>query len=528
MRDRVEYDDEEKQHLLALLDVNSKTISPSSAFLQYVTVQGKRHGNKGPKRIPSERQVMELVKNLNSLSLVKKYRIMGHGNLLARSQVKKDAPVLGITYVENKPVEMIKLVNRLKSSIYFSFFINVPRGNHVVVPLEALRKELRDNHDVELKELRDNHDVELKELRENHDVEIKELRENHDVELKELRQDHFVALEELRQDHFVALEALKLEMTTMSLSLEKINEANDGKMQTLRDEVKTLEDSKAALDREMQTLRDEVKTLEDSKKALEGTPDGFDNRILRKNNANLEHSISLLQAELEKLNNAYIVCQDKVNNLQAESQVEIDFRGQGGRTNQCQAALNTIMDGPLWLVEISENENAIKVFLLSAYMDQQLQEYMAEVTDIEFPPNARPRKNECKTSEVNLGLRILMNKLRFLWTLGGWNRLALPVYEKFPNSFASDCRLARTIPVDIESINHYVTIRNKADHNLVNPGVDALNKMYAFHLDISSKLTSAIKDAQLVADVVFENHVRTRSEQGNNEEYNQSQSSSSY
>ena len=495
MRDRVEYDDEEKQHLLALLDVKSKTISPSSAFLQYVTVQGKRHGNKGPKRIPSERQVMELVKNLNSLSLVKKYRIMGHGNLLARSQVKKDAPVLGITYVENKPVEMIKLVNRLKSSIYFSFFNNVPRGNHVVVPLEALRKELRDNHD---------------------------------VELKELRQDHFVALEELRQDHFVALEALKLEMTTMSLSLEKINEANDGKMQTLRDEVKTLEDSKAALDREMQTLRDEVKTLEDSKKALEGTPDGFDNRILRKNNANLEHSISLLQAELEKLNNAYIVCQDKVNNLQAESQVEIDFRGQGGRTNQCQAALNTIMDGPLWLVEISENENAIKVFLLSAYMDQQLQEYMAEVTDIEFPPNARPRKNECKTSEVNLGLRILMNKLRFLWTLGGWNRLALPVYEKFPNSFASDCRLARTIPVDIESINHYVTIRNKADHNLVNPGVDALNKMYAFHLDISSKLTSAIKDAQLVADVVFENHVRTRSEQGNNEEYNQSQSSSSY
>ena len=444
------YDDEEKQHLMALSEVFETTDENAvKSFIQYLNKQGKRTplATVANERMPSEKQVLALKRNLKSLKFNQKYRIMGKGNLEDRMASKPCVPVdLGVPYVLEDRVEMIVICNRLKASIYHCSQL---KGLHVK-NLQEARQELQ-TASQKFKTARVEDRLQLLAAHE----QFKADRAKDGIELQ-------AALKQVEADR--AKDGIKLQAALKQVEADRVKDRRQ---------------SQGALGQSKEDdLRGEIakpfKIAQDSDRAR----------------------IQLLKNKLEGMT-AHL----KLEEHQRHSSVW------KRNLNSYQHALQMIMAGPLDIIEVANHDHAIQVFLCSAYMEQQLKIYM---TDLNFFIKA---DNDTITPiyDIEGGLSNLLTHLKTLWVDGFWNRKVELLVKKIgPDWNAVHDFLAKEdipltfhdVSLDKVDINNYVRCRNSAAHELGFPEDLKFYQFTNFHRHIMSLLPLAMKLAHLIANAV--------------------------
>ena len=454
------YDDEEKQHLMALSEVFETTDENAvKSFIQYLNKQGKRTplATVANERMPSEKQVLALKRNLKSLKFNQKYRIMGKGNLEDRMASKPCVPVdLGVPYVLEDRVEMIVICNRLKASIYHCSQL---KGLHVK-NLQEARQELQ-TASQKFKTARVEDRLQLLAAHE----QFKADRAKDGIELQAAR-------EQVEADR-VNIKQLEEMLEKMKIKLQAAPKQDES------DRVKDRRQSQGALGQSKEDdLRGEIakpfKIAQDSDRAM----------------------IQLLKNKLEGMT-AHL----KLEEHQRHSSVW------KRNLNSYQHALQMIMADPLDIIEVANHDHAIQVFLCSAYMEQQLKIYM---TDLNFFIKA---DNDTITPiyDIEGGLSNLLTHLKTLWVDGFWNRKVELLVKKIgPDWNAVHDFLAKEdipltfhdVSLEKADINNYVRCRNSAAHELGFPEDLKFYQFTNFHRHIMSLLPLAMKLAHLIANAV--------------------------
>ena len=482
----ISYDDEEKQHLMALSEVFETTDENAvKSFIQYLNKQGKRTplATVANERMPSEKQVLALKRNLKSLKFNQKYRIMGKGNLEDRMASKPCVPVdLGVPYVLEDRVEMIVICNRLKASIYHCSQL---KGLHVK-NLQEARQELQ-TASQKFKTARVEDRLQLLAAHE----QFKADRAKDGIELQ-------AALKQFKTDR--AEDGIKLQAALKQVEADR---AKDGiKLQAAlkqveADRVKDGIKLQAAL---KQVEADRVKDRRQSQGALgQSKEDDLRGEIAKPFKIAQDSDRAMIQ-----------LLKNKLEGMTAHLKLEEHQRHSSvwkRNLNSYQHALQMIMAGPLDIIEVANHDHAIQVFLCSAYMEQQLKIYM---TDLNFFIKA---DNDTITSiyDIEGGLSNLLTHLKTLWVDGFWNRKVELLVKKIgPDWNAVHDFLAKEdipltfhdVSLEKADINNYVRCRNSAAHELGFPEDLKFYQFTNFHRHIMSLLPLAMKLAHLIANAV--------------------------